>query len=153
MISGVDLTRVQVVAPSPPHGPGVYLNALTGHVVGPDDMGTKIDLVIVGGESGSKARPFHVEWARNLRDQCKAAGVAFFMKQMGAHVLVRNDDSFNGDDEGAWPNPMWDQITFDPTEVQFQGDPIRMLFRDRAGADPSEWPEDLRIQQMPKEPT
>ncbi|HEX7896012.1 MAG TPA: DUF5131 family protein [Terriglobales bacterium] len=38
--------------------------------------------VIVGGESGPHARPMHPDWARSLRDQCAAAGVAFFMKQM-----------------------------------------------------------------------
>lgn len=42
-----------------------------------------IHWVIVGGESGPKARPMHPAWARSLRDQCQAAGVAFFMKQMG----------------------------------------------------------------------
>jgi protein gp37 len=41
-----------------------------------------IDWVIAGGESGPGARPMHPDWARSLRDQCKAAGVAFFMKQM-----------------------------------------------------------------------
>jgi len=39
--------------------------------------------VIVGGESGPKARPMHPEWARSLRDQCQAAGVPFFFKQWG----------------------------------------------------------------------
>lgn len=42
-----------------------------------------ISLCIVGGESGPKARPMHPDWARSLRDQCKDAGVPFFMKQMG----------------------------------------------------------------------
>lgn len=42
-----------------------------------------IDWVIVGGESGSKARPMHPDWARSIRDQCAAAGVAFFYKQWG----------------------------------------------------------------------
>lgn len=42
-----------------------------------------IDWVIVGGESGPHARPMHPAWARSLRDQCQAAGVPFFMKQMG----------------------------------------------------------------------
>jgi len=42
-----------------------------------------ISWVICGGESGSHARPMHPDWARSLRDQCQAAGVAFFMKQMG----------------------------------------------------------------------
>jgi protein gp37 len=38
--------------------------------------------VICGGESGNKRRPFDCDWARSLRDQCKSAGVAFFMKQV-----------------------------------------------------------------------
>lgn len=42
-----------------------------------------IDWIITGGESGPGARPFEVEWARGLRDQARAAGVAFFMKQLG----------------------------------------------------------------------
>ncbi|MFC3569937.1 DUF5131 family protein [Paracoccus simplex] len=43
----------------------------------------KLDLVIVGGESGPGARPMHPDWARSLRDQCNAAGVAFHFKQWG----------------------------------------------------------------------
>lgn len=39
--------------------------------------------VIVGGESGPKARPMNPQWARDLRDQCTAAGVPFFFKQNG----------------------------------------------------------------------
>lgn len=42
-----------------------------------------ISWVICGGESGHGARPMHPDWARSLRDQCQAAGAAFFMKQMG----------------------------------------------------------------------
>ena len=44
-----------------------------------------IDWVIVGGESGPRARPMKPEWARDIRQQCKAAHVAFFFKQWGAH--------------------------------------------------------------------
>lgn len=39
--------------------------------------------VICGGESGPRARPMHPEWARDLRDQCTAAGVPFLFKQWG----------------------------------------------------------------------
>lgn len=46
------------------------------------NMGT-IHWVIVGGESGHHARPMHPDWARSLRDQCVAAGVAFHYKQWG----------------------------------------------------------------------
>lgn len=47
------------------------------------NMLEELDWVIVGGESGPNARPMHPHWARSLRDQCVAAGVPFFMKQMG----------------------------------------------------------------------
>ena len=52
-----------------------------------DDIG-EIDLrgihwVIVGGESGPKARPMKVEWVESIKDQCKQDGVAFFFKQWG----------------------------------------------------------------------
>lgn len=42
-----------------------------------------LDWVIVGGESGPKARPMGLAWARSLRDQCAGAGVPYFFKQMG----------------------------------------------------------------------
>lgn len=42
-----------------------------------------VDLVIVGGESGPRARPMHPGWVRSLRGQCSAAGVPFFFKQWG----------------------------------------------------------------------
>ena len=42
-----------------------------------------LDWVIVGGESGPGARPMHPDWARSLRDQCRAAGVPFLFKQWG----------------------------------------------------------------------
>jgi protein gp37 len=41
--------------------------------------------VIVGGESGANARPMSPGWACSLRDQCSAAGVPYFMKQMGGN--------------------------------------------------------------------
>lgn len=43
-----------------------------------------IDWVIVGGESGSGHRPMDLDWARKIRDHCKAMGIAFFFKQVGA---------------------------------------------------------------------
>jgi len=43
---------------------------------------TSLGWVVAGGESGPKARPMHPDWARSLRDQCVAAGVPFFFKQM-----------------------------------------------------------------------
>jgi len=43
-----------------------------------------IDWVIVGGESGVKARPMNPEWAMKIKDQCKDQKTAFFFKQWGA---------------------------------------------------------------------
>jgi len=59
---------------------------------------TGIDWVIVGGESGSGARPMHPDWARSLRDQSKEAGVPFFFKQWGEYlpVPVVDDPGFSG---------------------------------------------------------
>lgn len=48
----------------------------------------RIDWVIVGGESGPKARPMHPQWARDLRDQCAEAGVPFLFKQHGEWIGV-----------------------------------------------------------------
>lgn len=52
-----------------------------------EDLGevdlTGIHWVIVGGESGNKARPMNPDWVRSIRDQCLAADVAFFFKQWG----------------------------------------------------------------------
>jgi protein gp37 len=50
------------------------------------DVGPRrsLDWVIVGGESGAGARPMSIQWPRELRDQCKAAGVPYFFKQWGS---------------------------------------------------------------------
>lgn len=44
-----------------------------------------IDWVIVGGESGHKARPMHPDWVIGLRNQCKEAKIPFFFKQWGEY--------------------------------------------------------------------
>ena len=55
-------------------------------LLGPLDINLHgIDWVIVGGESGPKARPMRVEWALDIRDQCQRAGIPFFFKQWGEY--------------------------------------------------------------------
>ncbi len=66
--------------------------------------GAALDWVIVGGESGPKARPMNPEWILSLRNQCRTAGVAFFLKQLGS-VLAKRwrlKDS-KGADWNEWP--------------------------------------------------
>ena len=72
-----------------------------------------IKWVIVGGESGTDARPFDVEWARSLARQCAEAGIPCFVKQLGSAAHLRQSH----------------------------------------GADPAEWPADLRVRQFPERGT
>ena len=65
--------------------------------------------MIVGGESGPRARPMSMDWVRDLRDQSCQAGVAFFLKQLGG---VRNK---RGGDAAVIDGEMWRQM---PTAVQ-----------------------------------
>ena len=76
---------------------------------------TGIGWVIVGGESGQKARPFEVAWARNVVAQCRAQRVPCFVKQMGARPMVLPV-------EGA------------PAGL------VRLRLGSRKGNDPAEWP-------------
>ena len=61
-------------------------------LLGPLDLELSgIGWVIVGGESGPDRRMMHADWARSIRDQCAAAGVAFFMKQMTGKGPIPKD--------------------------------------------------------------
>jgi hypothetical protein len=66
-----------------------------------------IDWLIVGGESGSKARPFHMEWAQSIVDQCAKRDISCFVKQMGENPFQNNEPiKFNhkkGEDPTEWP--------------------------------------------------
>jgi protein gp37 len=86
-----------------------------------------MDWVIVGGESGPKARPMDIEWARSIVGQCGTAGVPVFVKQLGSYGILdsRYDRSVPG----------WTRKLTDPK-----------------GGDPEEWPVDLRIRQSPEAP-
>lgn len=48
-----------------------------------------IDWLIQGGESGSDAVAFDLAWARQVRDECQAAGVKYFLKQLGQNPVER----------------------------------------------------------------
>lgn len=86
---------------------------------------TRIDWVIVGGESGDKARPCNIEWIRSIVRQCQYAGVPCFVKQLGAKPYIDSGDRLGYTDS-----------TFFKT-------------KDSKGGDWDEWPEDLRVRQLP----
>lgn len=52
--------------------------------------------VIVGGESGPKARPVQSEWVQKIRDDCSAAGVPFFFKQWGGRTSKSGGNKLDG---------------------------------------------------------
>lgn len=92
-------------------------------LLGPIDMSEALgrlglSQVIVGGESGAKARPCDVAWVRSIKEQCESAGVPVWVKQLGARCV----------DYG-------------------QGASCWIRFNDRAGKDMAEWPPDLRVRQ------
>ncbi len=68
------------------HVPAVIRGLSVEPLLGPVDLTpwlNHVQWVIVGGESGRDARPMHPYWVCDIRDQCLAAGVAFFFKQWG----------------------------------------------------------------------
>ena len=97
-----------------------------------EDMDSRlISWVIIGGESGTDARPCNVEWIRSVVKQCKASEVACFVKQIGANAVItpQGYDPVSG--HTFRPMPMFG-------------------FKDKKGGDLSEWPEDLRVRQFPE---
>lgn len=78
--------RVRFLSCEPLLGP-VDLDQAARHPDGTrrPNWGLGIHWVICGGESGHGARPMNPEWARSLRDQCQAAGVAYHFKQWGEY--------------------------------------------------------------------
>ncbi len=63
-----------------------------------------LDWVICGGESGAHARPMDLDWARSLRDQCVAANVAYFFKQVGGRTPKANGRLLDGREWSEYPN-------------------------------------------------
>jgi protein gp37 len=90
------------------------------------DGNPRLDWVIIGGESGKNARPMHPQWARDLRDQCKAAGVPFFFKQWGEWAAnVGALDGFAIDD-----NPEISRFDHREWEGDHWSEPFRPMWCD-----------------------
>lgn len=97
----------------------------------------RLDWIVCGGESGPGARPFDVQWARDVRDQCRAANVPFFMKQMGSRPV----------DICGTPC-----VDINSALCQCQNGtrwPIKL--GDKKGGNWYEWEKDLRVRQFPSE--
>lgn len=84
-----------------------------------------IDWVILGGESGPKARPCDVEWIRDAVEECQRSAIPVFVKQLGA---VPIDTTFRSPSSPA----------------------ILTGVKDHKGGDPQEWPLELRVREFPE---
>jgi hypothetical protein len=142
LLGPIDLLRVRAGEALAPNNPNHHVDVLRGGTwaferygfVNHSDM-ARVDWVIVGGESGTKARPFDVAWARSLVTQCSDAGVAVFVKQMGA---LPQDHGLQTD---------WAVGTHFRQGV---GPGSRVVLKEaRAGSDMAEWPADLQVRQFP----
>jgi len=93
-----------------------------------------IDWLIVGGESDgtrrTRARPFNLRWARDAIRDCRAAGIAPFIKQLGANVFDEGVGLLDDEDPGAV-------------------DVVRVRLKDSHGGDWNEWPAELRVREFP----
>lgn len=78
---------------------------------------------------GPKARTCDVDWIRSIKDQCQAAGIPFFNKQLGSRIRWGS----NGGDAGS------------AMASRSAGGVVHSK-----GGDPAEWPEDLRVREWPK---
>ena len=95
-----------------------------------------LDWVIIGGESsqgGARARPFDLAAAALLLGDCQQAGVPCFVKQMGSNPQAHVPDLSDLSTAGAC-----------------HPDACLYRFRDKAGADISEWPAHLQVREMPR---
>ena len=93
-----------------------------------------LDWIVIGGESGPGARPFDIQWARDCIAQCKAAGVACFVKQVGAHSVIT---------EEQWAKEFHGSIKLENSHW-------RWVTTDKKGGDINEWPVDLRVREFPE---
>lgn len=101
----------------------------------------RLDWVVCGGQTGPGARPCNVEWLRAIVEHCKAAWVPCFVKQVGAKPAYRIEAPETGlygfDNVAICHDPQFPEVNYHQ-------------LKSRKGADPTEWPEDLRVQQFPE---
>src|ERR1051326_2606371 len=70
-----------------------------------------IHWVIVGGESGPRARTMSPEWVRLLRDQCIQADVPFFFKQWGGRFPKAGGRELDGREWNEMPTGSWERVS------------------------------------------
>ncbi len=141
-----------------------------------DQDGPQPRWIIAGGESGPKARPCEVEWIRSIVEQCQAAQIPAFVKQLGSRPEFEPEDCEVCDGEGVGWQHLAEHgkgcdedfrtvfedavvrcLTCEATLTPCSGCADYSLGRARPpllksakGGDPAEWDEDIRVREMPK---
>ena len=120
-----------------PKNEGEWLNEIEcGH--------RKLHWIVVGGETGPKARPCDINWIKSIIDQNKAAEAPVFVKQLGAEPRYWCAGRLL-DDICDHPDDFCDR--WEASEGEECGRCVYLT--DRKGADMNEWPEDLRVRKYP----
>jgi len=129
-----DLSPVLFLSAEPLLGPSNLrrffahsIHCIKCHPGGDECKCARPDWVIVGGESGPNARPCNIQWIRDIVRQCADAGVACFVKQLGAIAVYE-----------------WESANLGVVDLR------TAQLDDKKGGDPDEWPEDLRVREFPK---
>lgn len=125
--------------------------------VGPRSLDlTGIDWIIVGGESGPGARPFHLEHAREIIAAAKRQECCGKLRQECCGHYLRTGECCGdgvpiccGEPDIVGPAVFVKQLGARPHFIEGNRVPMVQL-RDRKGGDPDEWPADLRIREFPQ---
>ena len=106
----------------------------------------KLDWVVVGGESGRHARRMDLQWVRKVVGECQAAQVPVFVKQLGRYPgeICKPVDATDLE-RANWKRNGWTHVISGEGE-QWNRD---LRLKDKKGSDPSEWPDDLQVQEYP----
>ena len=101
---GTKLSRIEHVRRTRATVRFLSIEPLIGPVDGIDLSG--IQWVIVGGESGPRARPMEAAWVRPIRNQCIARGIPFFFKQWGGFKPKSGGRVLDGREWDEFPEPI-----------------------------------------------
>lgn len=102
------------------------------------DHGPRLGWVVVGGESGHRSRPNILDWTRSVIRQCREVGVPVFHKQVGERAME------DGARVHQWP--------LGAAEWNVGRTLFRPKLSKAKGGDMADWPEDLRVRELPEVP-
>lgn len=136
--------RVDLLLDTPAAVRWLSLEPLIGPVVISRTQWSRLDWIVIGGESGHGARPFDLEWARSIIRHARTAErpPAIFVKQLGRVPIVHESIWRDGTERGRLLN------AHNKDRAPAGHVPLQMA--DSKGGDWEHWPADLRIREYPR---